>query len=220
MALVDAGRPRRGLAHPLAAGVRAGARRDGRRAGPARAGGSSCCEHGRGPDVLHGPQRARRSTTVPSSISTTLQASGERVVGGGACAAARLPEGGRPRRRARVPVRRVGRGRAGERHAGSRCLGGAGRRHAEAAAGAGRAAASCGPARRKYSASRSWRAAACRGRGSRRCRSFACTVSTATRISRARRRTCGPSSGLSRSASRRSACRPRDSNRERSPTPA
>ena len=40
--------------------------------------------------------------------------------------------------------------------------------------------------------------------------SFACTVSTATRISRARRRTCGPSSGLSRSAWRRSACRTRD----------
>ncbi len=67
-----------------------------------------------------------------------LQASGERVVGAGARAAARLPEGRRPARRARVPVRRVGGGRAGGRHAGSRCRGGAGRRDGEAAAGAGR----------------------------------------------------------------------------------
>ena len=56
MALVDAGRPRRGLAHPPAAGVLAGVRRDGRRAGrPVRA-DRRAAKRGRGPDVLHGPQ--------------------------------------------------------------------------------------------------------------------------------------------------------------------
>ena len=71
VALVDAGRPRRGLAHPPAAGVLAGVRARWSSSRPARAGGSSCCETrsraGRSPR----PTRARRSTTVPSPTSTT-----------------------------------------------------------------------------------------------------------------------------------------------------
>ena len=43
-----------------------------------------------------------------------------------------------------VPIPGAGRGRAGRGRRGSRCLGGAGRRHAEAATGSGKGAGSCG----------------------------------------------------------------------------
>ena len=104
MALVDAGRLRRRLAHPPAAAVRAGARGDGRRAGRTAGADHPAAEHSRGPDVQHRPQepdglpRPRRLPRRP------LPAVGERVVSAGVRAAARVREARGASRPAGVPV--------------------------------------------------------------------------------------------------------------------